>query len=64
MRTICFIIVGVLGLIGAIAIMLYTVQFLLLFLIGGEFVKAIILGIVWFVEILILNYFIFDYHGE
>lgn len=64
MRTICFIIVGVLGLIAAIAIMLYTIQFLLLFLIGGEFVKAIILGIVWFVEILVLNYFIFDYHGE
>lgn len=64
MRAFCFIIVGLVGLMAAIAIMLYTVQFLFLFLIGREFVKAIILGVVWFIEIFILNYFIFNYHGE
>lgn len=64
MRAFCFIIVGLAGLIAAIAIMLYTVQFFLLFLIGGAIGKAIIMGILWIVEVFILNYFLFDYHGE
>lgn len=64
MRAFCFIIVGLAGLIAAIAIMLYTVQFFLLFLIGGAIGKAIVMGILWTVEVFILNYFLFDYHGE
>lgn len=44
-RSICFIIVGLAGLIAAIAIMLYTVQFFLLFLIGDAIGKAVVMGI-------------------
>lgn len=64
MRSICFVIVGLAGLIAAIIIMLYTVQFFLLFLVGGAIGKAIVMGILWIIEVFVLNYFIFDYHGE
>ena len=60
----CFVIIGILALAAWVAIFLTTVQYLILFAIARLWLRVLVLSILAYFEMLIANYFIFDYHGE
>lgn len=64
LKMLFFIIVGIAGLIGGIALICLTISFGIVFIIGGSWIKAIGCFILWFIEIFVINWFLGSYHGE
>lgn len=60
----CVIGIGILATIAWLAIVFSTLEYLVLFVIAGEWFYVTLLGLAFFVEMLIANYLIFEYHGE
>lgn len=64
LREIAFILVGVIGLVGAISLLTFTGSWFLMFAFLHQFFYAALTGLAFFVEVLIINWFLYDYHGE
>lgn len=64
MRKFLFILVGVLGLAAAICIIFVTVAHFIYFIIAKNVFMAILMAILWVIEIGVANYLVGDYHGE
>ena len=64
MRALCFVLVGLLALAAAILILLYLAKYIILFIIAKHYISAAILGIIFFMVMVIINYITGDYHGE
>lgn len=63
-RFLIYFIIGLAGLFAAIAILFTTFSYLILFIIGKEFIKAAAVIVLIFVEIFAINYLLYDYHSE
>lgn len=64
LREIAFILVGVIGLVGAISLLTFTGGWFLMFAFLHQFFYAALTGLAFFVEVLLINWFLYDYHGE
>lgn len=64
LREIAFILVGVIGLWGAISLLTFTGGWFLMFAFLHQVFYAALAGLAFFVEVLIINWFLYDYHGE
>lgn len=64
LREIAFILVGVIGLVGAISLLIFTGGWFLMFAFLHQFFYAALTGLAFFVEVLLINWFLYDYHGE
>lgn len=64
LREIAFILVGVVGLVGAISLLTFTGGWFLMFAFSHQVFYATLAGLAFFIEILIINWFLYDYHGE
>lgn len=63
-RFLIYFIVGLASLFAVTAILFTTFSYLILFLVGKEFVQAIFISILIFIEFFVINYLLFDYYGE
>ena len=59
-----FILIGFIGVFASISIIFTTVMRLFIAAIAGQWGMVILLALVWFGEMLLLNYVVNDYHGE
>ena len=64
LREIAFMLVGVIGLWGAISLLTFTGGWFLMFAFLHQFFYATLAGLAFFIEVLIINWFLYDYHGE
>lgn len=63
-RVILFVLIGIAGLTAGTCIILRTIALFLLTLITKNAIGAIGYGILWFIEMAVINYLVNDYHGE
>lgn len=64
LREIAFILVGVIGLVGAISLLTFTGGWFLMFAFSHQIFYATLAALAFFVEVLIINWFLYEYHGE
>lgn len=64
LREIVFMLVGMIGLVGAISLLTFTGGWFLMFAFLHQIFYAVLAGLAFFVEVLLINWFLYDYHGE
>ena len=59
-----FVLIGLASLIAGIGIVLQTIVLFIIALIAKNVIGAVFWGLLWFIEMLVMNYVVNSYHGE